>query len=79
MNVASDHECGSDDTVSIDALGRRYTVKPGPKPSGCVGPRVTVRLSVREWEFAKVLASEDETTLADILREGLQALANRRS
>ena len=75
----SDDYCAASDTA-IDSLGRHYTRRgPVPQPREVVAiQRVTIRLSSHEHETAHMVASADETTLSDVIREALAEYAARR-
>lgn len=68
------------DTERIDALGRPYTRRgPAPQPRHVIAAfSTTVKLTQTERELAVCIASEDETTVSDVMRESLRWYAEAR-
>ncbi len=71
----------SDEIVKVDRLGREYKRPPGPKPQSpelIARHVIRVRLSTTEHSVACTIASVDETTLSDVIREALAEYASTR-
>lgn len=78
--IQSDHR--SDVEYRIDALGRPYTRRgPKPQPRSVVARHfVKVRLTENERVGLVMLASEEECTLSEVMREALlRYIGGRRS